>query len=302
MADPRFERLANLVTYLAHSDRPRTMREIVATVPGYGEGESGRRKAFERDKKMLREEGIDVVEEDGRYRIADLFLPDLDLTDDERAALNVAVAAVPVQGFEPSSALAKLGGVSGRWFDADVGRVDLDELPLLPVLHAASRRRQVLEFEYENHRREFEPFGLLFRDGFWYVHGHDRSRGARRTFRVDRIADEVVAGPPGEFEPPPDVNLAEVMPREPWQIGGGPRIVATVVVDGVMAGKVAAEAGRNSSVELREDGTAVVRLPVTNRAAFRSWVLGLLDHVTVEGPDELRSDIVDWLRAVAGEV
>jgi predicted DNA-binding transcriptional regulator YafY len=48
------------------------------------------------------------------------------------------------------------------------------------------------------------------------------------------------------------------------------------------------------------EGAVVVRLAVTNRDAFRSFVLGLLDHAEVLGPPELRAEITDWLdRTVA---
>jgi predicted DNA-binding transcriptional regulator YafY len=43
-----------------------------------------------------------------------------------------------------------------------------------------------------------------------------------------------------------------------------------------------------------------VALRVTNRDAFRSFVLGFLDHAEVLGPDELRDDLVAWLTALAG--
>jgi hypothetical protein len=43
----------------------------------------------------------------------------------------------------------------------------------------------------------------------------------------------------------------------------------------------------------------VVTLPVVNRAAFRSWVVDLLDHAEVLSPPELRADMVAWLDAVA---
>ena len=60
VADDRFERLANLVTYLLDAgERGRngtTFAEIVAAIPGYPEGDDARRRAFERDKKLLRDE------------------------------------------------------------------------------------------------------------------------------------------------------------------------------------------------------------------------------------------------------
>ena len=37
-----------------------------------------------------------------------------------------------------------------------------------------------------------------------------------------------------------------------------------------------------------------------NREAFRTWVLGLLDHAEVLEPDELRADVISWLEAIAG--
>ena len=46
-----------------------------------------------------------------------------------------------------------------------------------------------------------------------------------------------------------------------------------------------------------DDGSVVVELAVTNRDAFRSFVLGLLDHAEVLAPPELRADVVDWLEA-----
>ena len=44
----------------------------------------------------------------------------------------------------------------------------------------------------------------------------------------------------------------------------------------------------------------VVTLEVTNPAAFRSWVLGFLEHAEVLSPPELRSEMVAWLRGEAG--
>ena len=45
----------------------------------------------------------------------------------------------------------------------------------------------------------------------------------------------------------------------------------------------------------------VVELSVANRAAFRTFVLGFLEHAEVLEPPELRADIVDWLEAIAAE-
>jgi proteasome accessory factor B len=36
-------------------------------------------------------------------------------------------------------------------------------------------------------------------------------------------------------------------------------------------------------------------VPCANRPAFRSWVLGLLEHAVVLEPVEVRDEVVAWL-------
>ena len=74
-----------------------------------------------------------------------------------------------------------------------------------------------------------------------------------------------------------------------------------VLVSPTQAGWVEADLGAPAVAERREDGSVVVRMAVTNREAFRSFVLGLLDHAEVLGPPELRADMVAWLQALAGQ-
>ena len=58
--------------------------------------------------------------------------------------------------------------------------------------------------------------------------------------------------------------------------------------------------GTDANVEEDDRGGAIVEMAVTNRAAFRSCVLGFLEHAEVLEPPEVRADVVAWLeRAVA---
>ena len=45
--------------------------------------------------------------------------------------------------------------------------------------------------------------------------------------------------------------------------------------------------------------SAVVEVAVTNPAAFRTFVLGFLEHAEVLEPPEMRADLVTWLERVA---
>ena len=74
-----------------------------------------------------------------------------------------------------------------------------------------------------------------------------------------------------------------------------------MLVDAPRAGWVVDQLGEEAVVERRPDGAVVVSLPVVNRAAFRSWVVDLLDHAEVLSPPELRADMVGVARRGRGE-
>ena len=113
--DAKLERITDLILALLDAPRPIPLSQLSEEIPGYPEGHEARRQAFERDKRLLREEGIivesvpiDGVEQFG-YRIdpATFFLPDLGLDDAEQAALNLAVAGVQLSDDLGGDALRK---------------------------------------------------------------------------------------------------------------------------------------------------------------------------------------------------
>ena len=304
----KLERLTNLLLVLLEAPRALTMREIVDQVEGYPEGEAACRQTFERDKRTLREEGVPLetvtVEERGQgvlgYRVRPerYYLPELGLTDEEQAALNLAVAAVRLDTGSSRDALWKLGGAE---HDPAPPFAALPALPALPVLHQALRTRATVGFGYRGRQRLVDPYGLGFRHGFWYLVGRDREHDQRRTFRVDRIEGGVERGEPDGYTVPAGFDLRAALPDEPWKLGEGEALRAEVLVDRARAPLVVAELGDDAVSERRDDGAVVVTLEVTNPAAFRSWVLGFLEHAEVLRPPELRRDMVAWLRREAAD-
>jgi proteasome accessory factor B len=305
----RLERLVNLTATLLDTRRPLTLDELSERVePRYPEDKSSRRRQFERDKETLRELGVPIRVEtvDGfgteqAYRIHpdEYYLPELSLTEAELAALHVAVTAVRLEGGAGREGLAKLGGISGE--GADTALAELDVSPGLAVLFDAVGRRAPVTFAYRGTVRHLDPYGVVLRFGHWYVVGHDRDRDAPRAFRVDRLDGEPELGPDRGFEPPVQVDPAEFVRADPLTYGEDQPVDAHVLVDAPRAGWVVDQLGEEAVVERRPDGALVVRLPVVNRAAFRSWVIDLLDHAEVLSPPELRADMVAWLDAVAAE-
>ena len=143
---------------------------------------------------------------------------------------------------------------------------------------------------------------MLLRGGFWYLVGHDRLRDAKRTFRVDRIDGEIAVGEPSGFERPSDFDPRTAFPADPKQIGHAvdDAVEATVRVSAARAAAAERELGVDRVIARHADGSIDVLVPATNLDAFRSWVIGLVDHAVVLGPAHVRDDIVAWLRQVAG--
>jgi predicted DNA-binding transcriptional regulator YafY len=307
MAD-RLERLLNLTATLLDTRRPLTLDELSERVePRYPDDLVARRRQFERDKETLRELGIPIRLEtvDGfgtetGYRIHpdDYYLPDLALTDAELAALHMAVTAVRLDGDAGREGLAKLGGLAGE--GATTALADVSVTPGLAVLFEAVGKRSVVSFAYREARRNLEPYGVVLRWGHWYVVGHDRDRDAPRAFRVDRVEGDPDVGPPGAFTPPAGIDPADFVRADPMTYGEDQPVVAEVLVDAPRAGWVVEQLGEESVSERRPDGSVVVALPVVNRAAFRAWIIDLLDHAEVLAPPSLRDGIVEWLDALAG--
>jgi predicted DNA-binding transcriptional regulator YafY len=302
----RLERLTDLVLVLLHTSSPLTLDEIAREVPGYPEGHDARRQAFERDKRLLREDGVPVVTEPVEgpeqygYRIdaGAFYLPDLELLPDEQAALHLAVAGVQLGDPSGRDALLKLGA-SGLAEARPVAALVPSEA-LVP-LYDAMRVHADVGFRYRGATRSVAPAGLWFREGRWYLVGWDRDRQAARTFRVDRVEDVPRVGPPGSGALPDGFEPSEAAPDEPWTVGEGADDDVLLAVDAIEAPRVVEEVGERAVEERWPDGTVLLRLGVTSADALRSWVLGLLDHAEVVGPPAARRAMVEWLTALAGE-
>jgi predicted DNA-binding transcriptional regulator YafY len=306
----RVERLTNLLALLLETSAPLSLVEIAGELRGqYPEKEAARRGAFERDKAALRELGVPIEQEvvvGGPYAGSTKYwidraryeLADLRLEPDEMRALQVAVAATRTGSDLGQEAMWKLGsGVIDR--EAAVVAT-MPSLPGLPLLRDAISRRATVDFVYRDVDRTVEPYGLLLQNGFWYLVAFDRTRGDRRTFRVDRIDGAITMGGGDEFERPVGLDLRAVLPDDPKLLGAeGDTPEAIVRVDASRAAAVTRELGADRVVETQPNGDVDVRVPCANREAFRSWVLGLMEHAEVRSPADVRADVVDWLEREA---
>ena len=202
-----------------------------------------------------------------------------------------------LEGDAGREGLAKLGGLAGEGDDSPLAQLGVT--PGLAVLFDAVGRHAAVTFSYRGDVRHLDPYGVVLRFGHWYVVGYDRDREAPRAFRVDRIDGEPDLGPDRSFTPPEGIDPADYVRADPLTYGEDQPVDAHVLVDAPRAGWVVDQLGEQAVLERRPDGAVVVTLPVVNRAAFRSWVIDLLDHAEVLSPPELRADMVAWLDAIA---
>ena len=151
------ERIWKLLMYLRASPAPVTWAEIVRDTDLYADDGPSSKKTFERDKKDLRNTGIPIYTENiggsdeaaggSRYAIrdSDVFL-NLDLSDSESLAIEMAASMVQFDAAWEIDALAKLG--AGTLPGPPPLRAQLSAPDELIALHDAIDERRVISFVY----------------------------------------------------------------------------------------------------------------------------------------------------------
>ncbi len=163
---------------------------------------------------MLQDMGIPVEAERGPYGAYQLQrgykLPPLMFTDAEAVALTMGLLAIreyrfPVNLAAVEGALAKTERVMPEKLLRQVRglreTIVLNVTPLpfsiqhqfVATLSAAAQERQQVFMRYrsfggEETERAYDPYGIVFNDGYWYTVGYCHLRDDLRTFRLDRIA------------------------------------------------------------------------------------------------------------------
>ncbi|HET9894813.1 MAG TPA: WYL domain-containing protein [Streptosporangiaceae bacterium] len=228
MSKQKTERLLSLVVCLLSSRRYLTAGQIRDAVPGYPDAFEAFKRMFERDKDELRELGIPLEtgtnpgsDEEVGYRISRQAyeLPEIMLEPDEAAVLGLA-ARVWQRAELAGAAAGGLLKLRAAGIDAEVTtkpgiepRLATEDAAFGPLWRAVRDRRPVT-FSYlpagrtAPQPRHLEPWGVVNRNGNWYVAGFDTGRQAERVFRLSRIAGTVAfTGPPGSVVVPPGTDV-----------------------------------------------------------------------------------------------
>ncbi len=311
-------------------DRLARMLRVVTVLRGHPDGirpsEIGRRvnvatRTVYRDLRALEEEvGVAVWSQDGLWGVVgEEFLPPLKLTLDEAMAvvLSARLMVRYVDKYDPDLAAAfeKLEEVLPRPLAEHVERT-LDVLAQHPRdaafsehVHRLTRawaERRVVSLDYEPARYAPEstarraivhPYLIepSLQTHALYLIGWDETRGALRTFKIERIRDVSVT--PRTFDPP-ERDLLENDLRRAWDIIADQAPTHVVLrFDAAVASRVAETTWHPTQrLEPAPDGSLVFHATVAGSIEIRLWILSWGDAVEVLEPTDLRADVAATIR------
>jgi proteasome accessory factor BC len=313
-------RQLSLVAFLMAERRAVTARDIKGQVEGYQEmSDEAFARRFYSDRAELIALGVPLHSQRDEYTGEELytmrseryFLPPLELTDDELAALQTCLYllegkfayAEPLRLALQNLALGRPGFAEARTDTAErVEVVDPDysvEMQgRLGKLEAAISKQRTVKFPYwsisrdEERERTVNPYALFQDAGSWYVVGLDLDAEDERTFRVSRIRGEIRFATRRErdFRLPAEFDVDRYRGRPPWQIGdaaGEARIE--------VAGDTAWWVERTFGTKV-EDGVFVTEY--SSLSLLASWVLRQDGRAAPQAPDELRREVARALKLV----
>ena len=315
-------RQLSLVAFLMAERRPLTARDVKQNVEGYSEmSDEAFARRFYSDRAELLGLGVPLDSQRDEFTGEELynlrseryFLPELELGDDELAALQTALYLLEGQFAyaEPLRlALQNLALGRGGFDEAPTTTARAVELhdpgysPELPgrlaKLEGAIAKNRTVKFKYwsiqrdEENERSVNPYSLLFHGGQWYVIGHDLDRDEVRTFRVSRIRDDIRLATRRErdFRLPEDFDADDYRLPPDWQVGET-KGEASIEVGGDTAWWVERLYGKHGSIE---DG--VFSTPYSSLSILASWILRQEGRAIPLSPPELRREVHAGLKLV----
>jgi predicted DNA-binding transcriptional regulator YafY len=313
-------RQLSLVAFLMAERRPVTAREIKSSVEGYQEmSDEAFARRFYSDRAELQALGVPLTSQRDEHTGEELynmrseryFLPELELNEDELAALQTALFllegkfayAEPLRLALQNLALGRPGFSEAPTQTAMRVEVLDPEYSIemqgrLSKLEAAISKQRTVKFPYwsisrdEERERTVNPLALFQDAGAWYVVGHDLDVEDDRTFRVSRIRGEIRFATRRErdFRLPAEFDVDQYRGRPPWQIGDAVG-EARIEVGGDTAWWVQRTYGSSGKVD---DGVFVTEY--SSLALLASWVLRQDGRAVPREPEDLRREIARALK------
>jgi proteasome accessory factor B len=310
------ERLLNLVGLLLEASEPLSFQRIKETIEPYDQQNvDSAKRMFERDKDTLRAFGvpIQVVDTDAWggdqgyvIRKEEYYLPEIAFTPEELAALFVAAQSGGENDAAEAAVRKLVYGAGGGILEGLAGGPvasgsDAGAATILAAGEAAQGRRRV-RFGYRTSQghaaeREVDAFAVVYRGGHWYLVGHDREREAIRAFRLSRCTTPIADAGEGS-DPPEDFRATDHVESGPWVPDPSER--ARVAFAPAAAWLARSQFPGAEAIATREDGWVLLSIPSADASILAPLLLGFGPDAVVEGPDDLRADVLRRLEEAVG--
>ncbi len=143
--------------------------------------------------------------------------------------------------------------------------------------------------------RAFDPYGIVYRQGYWYTTGYCHLRQAQRLFRLDRISQLTMLNE--TFTRPPDFDTLEEVERSlasvpsDWQVEVRLETTLEEAQRWIAPGRVQLE---------EVDNGIIFRCYTEDLAWMARFLSGLAVPFTVRHPPELRTLLRQHALAIAG--
>ncbi|MGE5675631.1 MAG: helix-turn-helix transcriptional regulator, partial [Mycobacterium leprae] len=173
----------------------------------------------------------------------------------------------------------------------------------LPMLEAAVANGTTLSMQYQKpedespEERQFDPYGLAYRYGLWYVVGHCHLRNAMREFRVDRIRGLTPTAM--KFQRPANFQMEGYYSDE-WvqqQVRTQPHTRVVLTGTAYVLSAVAEHTYlRYCVVEQKPKALTLQVDPWARNHLLPSFLLSLGTRITILEPADLRVDVAHLAR------
>jgi proteasome accessory factor BC len=252
------------------------------------------------------------------------YLPPIEFTDDELAALRTALTLLDGRFAYAEPLRLALQQVSwgkpNPLSDGESAPVDVavtasaggrEISQRLAKIETAISRRKTIEFEYYTMERDdvsarkVDPYHLVYRAGQFYLIGHSHERDAVRVFRLSRIRGKVSYATKAEhdFSAPEDFDRRDYGSRADWQMGEMEE-TAKIFVRERIAWLVDRDYGRYGELRSarKADGAPgrgmIFETPYASSRQLVAWVLSWRRNATVLEPKELADEAAERLEVL----
>ena len=319
-------RQLSLISFLMAQGRPVSALEIKREVEGYSVmNEDAFARRFYADRAELDSLGIELKVDrpgDGFFEAElyslppeNFYLPAIEFTDDELAALRTSLSLLTESEFayaeplrlalqqvawghpnplsDPDNtpvSMAKFASTSSRELTQRLARIE-----------TAISRHKTVTFEYHTMERDeigsrrVDPYHLVFRGGQFYLIAHSHERDAVRVFRLSRIQGKVGYATKSEhdFTPPEEFEQRDYAYLADWQLGQ-PAGTAKIFFRERIAWLIERDFGRHGTVRpataadgVEGDGI-VLETSYASERELLAWVLRWRQNAEVLDPPALR--------------